>query len=146
LLDLGDTAGVEGYLFRTCGRGALASTSKIEFSPNVSLDAREVAWTEDVETCYRQRYLDLIANPEAPVFAKPAREDHLVASAATEITRVPRSRNAYASASSGGAAARPLLRHHNTPTSTCTRARSELYLVPPGVGAWSAFTRSIATS
>ena len=64
-LDLGDFLGVEGPLFRT-RRGEISiEARKIEVLSK-SLRPLPEKWhgLTDVETRYRQRYLDLIANPE----------------------------------------------------------------------------------
>ncbi len=74
-LDIGDIIGVEGYLFRTRTGELSVHTEKIEFLSKTLLTMPE-KWhgLEDVETRYRQRYLDLIANPESRrVFVKRAR-------------------------------------------------------------------------
>src|SRR5204862_7622954 len=65
LLDLGDIAGVEGYLFRTRTGELSVHAEKLTFLSKILLTMPE-KWhgLEDVEIRYRQRYLDLIANPE----------------------------------------------------------------------------------
>ena len=64
LLDLGDIIGAEGYLFRTRTGELSVHVEKLEFLSKTLLAMPE-KWhgLEDVETRYRQRYLDLIANP-----------------------------------------------------------------------------------
>src|SRR6202051_3385347 len=65
LLDIGDIVGVEGYLFRTRTGELSIHAEKLEFLSKTLLSMPE-KWhgLEDVETRYRQRYLDLIANPQ----------------------------------------------------------------------------------
>src|SRR5580692_8322853 len=65
LLDLGDLIGVEGYLFRTRTNELSVHVEHLYFLAKTLLSMPE-KWhgLEDVETRYRQRYLDLIANPE----------------------------------------------------------------------------------
>ena len=65
LLDLGDLIGVEGYLFRTKTNELSIHVEHLDFLAKTMLSMPE-KWhgLEDVETRYRQRYLDLIANPE----------------------------------------------------------------------------------
>ena len=65
LLDIGDIVGVEGYLFRTRTGELSVHVEKLELLAKTLLSMPE-KWhgLEDVETRYRQRYLDLIANPE----------------------------------------------------------------------------------
>jgi hypothetical protein len=75
LLDIGDIVGVEGYLFRTRTGELSIHAEKLEFLSKTLLSMPE-KWhgLEDVETRYRQRYLDLIANPEVrKVFVTRAR-------------------------------------------------------------------------
>src|SRR5689334_645470 len=65
LLDLGDIVGVEGYLFRTRTGELSVHAENLTFLSKILLGMPE-KWhgLEDVEIRYRQRYLDLIANPE----------------------------------------------------------------------------------
>ncbi len=65
LLDLGDLIGVEGYLFRTRTNELSIHVEHLYFLAK-TLHSMPEKWhgLEDVETRYRQRYLDLIANPE----------------------------------------------------------------------------------
>src|SRR5690349_24762217 len=64
MLDIGDTVGVGGYLFRTRTGELSIHVEKLEFLSKTLLSMPE-KWhgLEDVETRYRQRYLDLISNP-----------------------------------------------------------------------------------
>ena len=97
LLDLGDIIGVEGYLFRTRTGELSVHVEKLYFLAKTLLSMPE-KWhgLEDVETRYRQRYLDLIANPEVrSVFITRAKIVSLAAAAA-RIPRVSRSRNSDA--------------------------------------------------
>ena len=65
LLDLGDIIGVEGYLFRTRTGELSVHVEKLAFlSKNLLGMPEKYHGLEDVEIRYRQRYLDLIANPE----------------------------------------------------------------------------------
>ena len=65
-LDLGDIVGVDGYLFRTRTGELSVHAEKLTFLSKILLTMPE-KWhgLEDVEIRYRQRYLDLIANPES---------------------------------------------------------------------------------
>ncbi len=65
LLDLGDIIGVEGTVFRT-NRGELTVLVEDLTVLSKSLRPLPEKWhgLKDVETRYRQRYLDLIVNPE----------------------------------------------------------------------------------
>src|ERR1700675_4078042 len=64
-LDAGDIVGVEGYLFRTRTNELSVHVEKLTFLSKILLTLPE-KWhgLEDQETRYRQRYLDLIANPD----------------------------------------------------------------------------------
>src|SRR5262245_16423716 len=66
LLDFGDHIGVEGRIFRTKTNELTLWASQIEFLAKCVLPLPE-KWhgLTDVETRYRQRYLDLIVNPQS---------------------------------------------------------------------------------
>ena len=130
LLDIGDIIGVEGYLFRTRTGELTVHAERLEFLSKTLLTMPE-KWhgLEDVETRYRQRYLDLISNPEvrkafltrARVIASLRRQ--LEARGFLEV-ETPMMQPIY-----GGAAARPFLTHHNTlDIDLYLRIAPELYL------------------
>ena len=130
LLDIGDIVGVEGYLFRT-RTGELSLHAEKQSSLSKTLLAMPEKWhgLEDVETRYRQRYLDLIANPEVRnVFVTRAK---IVASLRRQLeergfieVETPMMQALY-----GGAAARPFVTHHNTlDIDLYMRIAPELYL------------------
>jgi lysyl-tRNA synthetase class 2 len=66
LLDLGDWIGVEGRLFRTRTNELTVWASSLTFLSKCLLPLPE-KWhgLQDIETRYRQRYLDLVVNPDA---------------------------------------------------------------------------------
>ncbi len=130
MLDIGDIIGVEGYLFRTRTGELSVHAEKLEFLSKTLLSMPE-KWhgLEDVETRYRQRYLDLIANPEVrKVFVTRARiissiRRQLEARGFIEV-ETPMMQPLY-----GGAAARPFVTHHNTlDIDLYLRIAPELYL------------------
>ena len=130
LLDIGDIVGVEGYLFRTRTGELSIHAEKLEFLSKTLLSMPE-KWhgLEDVEIRYRQRYLDLIANPEIrKVFVTRARivsslRRQLEARGFIEV-ETPMMQPLY-----GGAAARPFVTHHNTlDIDLYLRIAPELYL------------------
>jgi lysyl-tRNA synthetase class 2 len=130
LLDIGDIIGVEGYLFRTRTGELSIHAEKIEFLSKTLLSMPE-KWhgLEDVEVRYRQRYLDLIANPDVrKVFVTRARivsslRRQLEARGFIEV-ETPMMQPLY-----GGAAARPFVTHHNTlDIDLYLRIAPELYL------------------
>ena len=130
LVDIGDIIGVEGYLFRTRTGELTIHAEKLEFLSKTLLSMPE-KWhgLEDVEIRYRQRYLDLIANPEVrKVFVARAR---IVSSLRRQLegrgfieVETPMMQPLY-----GGAAARPFVTHHNTlDIDLYLRIAPELYL------------------
>src|ERR1022692_2567066 len=130
MLDIGDIIGVEGYLFRTRTGELSIHAEKLEFLSKTLLPMPE-KWhgLEDVEIRYRQRYLDLIANPEVrKVFVTRTRivsslRRQLEAKGFIEV-ETPMMQPLY-----GGAAARPFVTHHNTlDIDLYLRIAPELYL------------------
>ncbi len=129
-LDAGDVIGCDGYLFRTRTGELSVHVEKLYFLSKILLAMPEkFHGLEDVETRYRQRYLDLIANPEVrDVFVKRAR---IVGSMRRQLeergfieVETPMMQPLY-----GGAAARPFVTHHNTlDIDLYLRIAPELYL------------------
>jgi len=65
LLDFGDFVGVQGRVFRTKTNELTIWASASRSSRSASARCREVARAAGVEIRYRQRYLDLIVNPDS---------------------------------------------------------------------------------
>jgi lysyl-tRNA synthetase, class II len=113
LLDVGDYIGVSGTLHRTRTGELTVFTDKVDFLSKALLPLPE-KWhgLTDVETRYRQRYLDLIASPKVrEIFEKRSR-------IISELRKYFES-NGYIEVETpmmhsipGGAAARPFVTHH----------------------------------
>jgi lysyl-tRNA synthetase class 2 len=136
LLDFGDFIGVEGHLFRTKTNELTIWASKLEFLAKCFIPLPE-KWhgLQDVETRYRQRYLDLIVNPDSRgVFEVRSRvlasiRSFLNARGYLEVE------TPMMQPIAGGALARPFVTHHNAlDMQLYMRIAPELYLKRLTVG------------
>lgn len=130
LMDIGDTVGITGTAFRTHMGELSIKASSVEMLSK-SLRPLPEKWhgLKDVETRYRQRYVDLIVNPEVrDTFVKRSQiirsvrevlDSHDFLEVETPIL------NTIA----GGAAARPFISYHNAlDMQVYMRIAPELYL------------------
>ena len=129
-LDLGDFAGVEGNLKRTrTGELTVFASTYTILTKSLRPLPEKYHGLTDVETRYRRRYLDLVANPDVMgVFRNrvamiAAMRDWLIGRGFLEVETpmlhpIP-----------GGATARPFITHHNTyERDFYLRIAPELYL------------------
>ena len=130
-MDIGDIIGIDGVLFKTRKKKSLFVQIPTQFWPKRALrPLPEVEWfKKDIETRYRQRYLDLITNEESrTVFRQRA----AIISAMREYLE----NDSYMEVETpmmhpipGGASARPFETHYNAlDQKMFMRIAPELYL------------------
>ena len=114
-LDLGDIIGVKGEMFRTrTGEMSVKATELTLLSKSLRPLPEKFHGLKDRELRYRQRYVDLIVNPEVRrVFEVRSRfikflRDYLDERGYIEVE------TPVLNTIAGGAAARPFITHHNT--------------------------------
>ena len=129
-LDIGDFAGIKGRVFLTRTRELTIRANRIKLLVK-SLRPLPEKWhgLSNVETRYRQRYLDLLMNPEVTdVFYKRAKIIQLIRGFLQEREFLE-VETPMMQPIAGGAAARPFKTHHNTYNlDLYLRISPELYL------------------
>ena len=128
--DIGDIFGVEGYVFRTMtGEVSCHATKMVLLSKSLQILPEKFHGLTDTDTRYRQRYTDLIVNPEVrDTFVKRSRiikeiRNFLDGRGFMEVETPMLVSNA------GGAAARPFETHYNAlDEDVKLRISLELYL------------------
>jgi lysyl-tRNA synthetase, class II len=141
LTDLGDIVGIKGYVFKTqTGEVTIhaehfelltKSLRPIPIAKEVEVDGKKVVFDafSDKELRYRQRYVDLVVNPEI-------REVFIKRSLMVQTMRMFMIQLGYLEVETpilqpmyGGASARPFMTHHNALDMTLyLRVANELYL------------------
>lgn len=115
LLDIGDIIGVKGKVFKTRRGEVTVSITEFELLSK-SLRPLPEKWhgLKDVELRYRQRYLDLIVNPEVKkVFIQRSKIIHSIREFLNQEGYLEVETPTMHTIT-GGASARPFITHHNT--------------------------------
>ncbi len=128
--DIGDIVGVEGTVFLTKkGEQSVKASKVLLLTKSLQILPEKYHGLKDPDLRYRQRYVDLIVNPEV-------REAFLIRSKAIKALKEYLDNRDFLevdtpilSAIAGGATARPFITHHNTlDIDMYMRIANELYL------------------
>jgi Lysyl-tRNA synthetase (class II) len=112
--DIGDIVGIEGEIFKThTGEVSVKASKVVLLTKSLQILPEKFHGLKDTDTRYRQRYIDLIVNPEVrDTFVKRSHiireiRNYLDSKEFIEVETPVLVPNA------GGAAARPFFTHHN---------------------------------
>ena len=128
--DIGDIVGIKGFVFKTKTEEISIHTKEIQLlSKSLRPLPEKFHGLKDIDLRYRQRYVDLIVNPEV-------KETFLLRNKIIKKIREFLDNRGYLEVDtpilttiSGGAAARPFITHHNTlDLDMYLRIANELYL------------------
>lgn len=130
LLDLGDIVGITGEVFKTkAGEVSVKAEEMLIMSKSLQILPEKFHGLKDQDLRYRQRYVDLIVNPEV-------KETFILRSKMLKAVREYLDERGFLevetpilSTIAGGANARPFITHHNTlDIDMYLRIANELYL------------------
>ena len=129
--DIGDIVGVEGTVFRTQhGEVSIKATKVVLLTKSLQILPDKWHGLKDTDLRYRQRYVDLIVNPEVKdVFIKRAQILKAIRNVLEEDYGFLEVDTPILTVIAGGANARPFNTHHNTlDLDMKLRISNELYL------------------
>ncbi len=129
-VDIGDIIGIEGEVFKTkVGEVSVKANKYTLLTKSLQILPEKFHGLKDIDLRYRQRYVDLIVNPEVKAnFVKRTKiikkiKEILDSKGFLEVE------TPVLSAIAGGAAAKPFITHHNTlDIDMYMRIANELYL------------------
>jgi len=128
--DLGDFLGIKGIMMKTeAGELTVLATELTHLSKALRPMPDKFHGISDVETRYRKRYLDLIANEDS--FKKFQERSHIISAFRAYMDRNDflEVETPILQTEAGGAAARPFITHHNALNiDMYMRIATELYL------------------
>jgi lysyl-tRNA synthetase class 2 len=135
--DIGDIVGIEGEVFKTRhGEDSIKVDKLVLLSKSLQILPDKWSGLKDIDLRYRQRYVDLIVNPDVrEMFRKRAKIIHEIKRVLEEEYDFLEVDTPILTTIAGGANARPFSTHHNTlDIGMKLRISNELYLKRLTVG------------